>query len=57
MWKKEDLSAKSRNSQKKAHSDKVGVNYIKVAREKQKASSRISELSLLVDTGGYYKKS
>ena len=57
VWKKEDLSAKSRNSQKKVQNDKVGVNYIKVAREKQKASSRISELSLLVDTGGYYKKS
>lgn len=56
VWKKE-VSAQSKNSQKKIHSDKAGVNYIKVAREKQKASSRISELSLLVDTGGYYKKS
>jgi hypothetical protein len=57
VWKKDVLSTASKKSQKKSPSDKAAVNYIKVAREKQKASSRISELSLLVDTGGYYEKS
>lgn len=57
VWKKEALPVRSKSVKKGTASNKAFVNYIKLAREKQKASSRISELSLLVDTGGYYEKS
>lgn len=58
VWKKEAFSVRKTEKKRKGGAEeKYTVNYIKVAREKQKSQSRISELSLLVDTGGYYKKS
>lgn len=62
VWKKEVvIRASAQATKKSAKEDKKGdeltsLNYIKIAREKEKARSRLTDLSLLVDTGGYYEK-
>ena len=53
VWKKEIQTVKAKKA-KEASAKGAEVNYIKIAREKEKAHSHLSDLSLLVDTGGYY---
>jgi len=61
VWQKEvqpiRKHAKKKKKTEKEENTPVQVNYIKVARKKEKARSRLSDLSLLVDTGGYFAKS
>lgn len=64
IWKKElspapvyverRIKSQSKKNQRPTETDQV--NYVKVARKKEKARARLSELSLLVDTGGYFER-
>ena len=56
VWRKEAraIPVVRKTGKKKTDNQEVQVNYIKIAQKKAKARSRISDLSLLVDTGGYY---
>ena len=57
VWKKEPrMGRQASHAKKKAVSEPEQINYVKIAREKEKARSRLSDLSLLVDTGGYYSR-
>ena len=56
VWKKEAQLRALRKAKKKETKKEVEINYIKVVGEKEKSRSRLSELSLLVDTGGMYER-
>lgn len=55
MWRKEIAPTLKRKKEEKKIKQPAHVNYVSLAREKVKVRSRLSDLSLLVDTGGYYQ--
>jgi hypothetical protein len=56
VWKKESIPVQTAAKGKAPIKDVPQITYVKILREKEAARSRISDLSLLVDTGGYYGK-
>src|SRR3989338_3325902 len=55
VWRKEMPQKQPKKVSDKKDKEPVQVNYVALMREKVKTRSRLSDLSLLVDTGGYYK--
>ncbi|MBI4359938.1 MAG: PrgI family protein [Candidatus Jacksonbacteria bacterium] len=55
VWKKEAPKISRKRWRAKKENESPKINYVSVAREKVKMRSRLSDLSLLVDTGGYYE--
>jgi len=55
VWQKEIHEQLKNKSQARTATPKSGqINYVRIAKQKEKTQSRLSDLSLLVDTGGYY---
>ena len=55
VWRKEMPQKQPKKVSDKKDKEPVQVNYVALMREKVKTRSRLSDLSLLVDTGGYYQ--
>lgn len=55
VWRKEAMIVSQKKAKKKKDAQPAQIQYVAVAREKAKTRSRLSDLSLLVDTGGYYE--
>ena len=54
VWKKEISSHKHLAAHASHEKEETPIQYIKIAQEKGETRSRLSDLALLVDTGGYY---
>lgn len=55
VWKKEAPRISKKRVRANKEKEQPKINYVSAAREKVKTRSRLSDLSLLVDTGGYYQ--
>lgn len=58
VWQKETHEQlKDTLQAQKADGKSEQINYVQIAKQKEKTRSRLSDLSLLVDTGGYFHNS